>query len=245
LRRWPALLLMMASGFAGLGYQIVWTQQCSSWLGHESAAVLALVSAFLGGLALGGLLLGSRIERSARPVLWYAGCELVVALWSLLLHFLSPPFSDWVLRRMGVQPSAGWHWSLLFGATFWLFFPATAAMGATLPAMERLTACAARDGRSLSALYASNTFGAVLGVLATAFWLIPGVGLAKSAALCIALNLLCALVALAAFPKRLAPVASTTRPELSRSRPLLIRLAVTGFLGIGYEVLVVRLLINL
>ena len=46
---------MMASGFAGLGYQIVWTQQCSSWLGHESAAVLALVSAFLGGLALGGL----------------------------------------------------------------------------------------------------------------------------------------------------------------------------------------------
>src|SRR4051812_13969170 len=40
LRHWPALLLMMASGFAGLGYQIVWTQQCSSWLGHESAAVL-------------------------------------------------------------------------------------------------------------------------------------------------------------------------------------------------------------
>ena len=27
---------MAASGFAGLGYQIVWIQQCSLWLGHES-----------------------------------------------------------------------------------------------------------------------------------------------------------------------------------------------------------------
>ena len=50
-------MLIAASGFAGLGYQIVWTEQCSSWLGHESAAVLAVVAAFFGGLALGGLLL--------------------------------------------------------------------------------------------------------------------------------------------------------------------------------------------
>ena len=36
-----AAALMLASGFAGLGYQIVWTQQNSVWLGHENAAVLA------------------------------------------------------------------------------------------------------------------------------------------------------------------------------------------------------------
>ena len=42
-----ALLLMAASGFAGLGYQIVWTQQFGLVLGHESAAVLAVVAAFL------------------------------------------------------------------------------------------------------------------------------------------------------------------------------------------------------
>src|SRR5215471_11464106 len=46
-----ALAVMVASGFAGLGYQIVWTQQSALWLGHESAAVLAVVAAFFGGLA--------------------------------------------------------------------------------------------------------------------------------------------------------------------------------------------------
>src|SRR5688572_878815 len=59
-----ACALMVASGFAGLAYQIVWTQQSTSWLGHESAAVLAVVAAFFGGLALGALTLGSRIDRS-------------------------------------------------------------------------------------------------------------------------------------------------------------------------------------
>ena len=82
---------MVASGFAGLGYQIVWTQQCALWLGHESAAVLAVVAAFFGGLAAGALTLGPRIERSPRPARWYAGCELVIALWSLLLVFGGRP----------------------------------------------------------------------------------------------------------------------------------------------------------
>ena len=52
---------MAASGFAALGYQIVWTEQCSLWLGHEAAAMLAVVAAFFGGLSLGGLALGARI----------------------------------------------------------------------------------------------------------------------------------------------------------------------------------------
>ena len=98
---------MVASGFAGLGYQIVWTQQCALWLGHESAAVLAVVAAFFGGLAVGAFALGARIERSARPVRWYAGCELVIALWSLLLIVAMPPFSAWALRLTGVAAVAG------------------------------------------------------------------------------------------------------------------------------------------
>ena len=58
---------MVASGFAGLGYQIVWTQQCALWLGHESAAVLAVVAAFFGGLAVGALALGARIAAQPAP----------------------------------------------------------------------------------------------------------------------------------------------------------------------------------
>ena len=62
-----ALMLMTASGFAALGYQIVWTQQSALWLGHEAAGMLAVVAAFFGGLALGALVAGPRIEHSHKP----------------------------------------------------------------------------------------------------------------------------------------------------------------------------------
>jgi spermidine synthase len=232
---------MMASGFAAMGYEIVWTQQSSLWLGHESAAVLAVVAAFFGGLALGGLTLGSRIEASSRPVRWYIGCELVAALWSLVLLVIASPFSGWVVRTIGIQPAPGWQWAIAFCSTFLVLLPATAAMGATLPAMERVTVQLRDQGRSIAALYASNTFGSVLGVLAAAFWLIPGVGLARSAAISMALNLVCGVVALAVFP-RTTHSASALALDLRRARRAVARLAVTGFLGISYEVVVVRVL---
>jgi spermidine synthase len=193
---------MVASGFAGLGYQIVWTQQCALWLGHESAAVLAVVAAFFGGLAVGAFALGARITRSARPVRWYAGCELTIALWSLLLIVAMPPFSAGVLRVTGVQPAPAWQWFAAFAGTFVLLLPATAAMGATLPAMERMIAQApaSSEPHSIAGLYASNTFGAVVGVLAAAFWLVPAIGLARTAAISIALNVLCGVAALVLFP---------------------------------------------
>ncbi len=171
---------MLMSGFAGLGYQMIWTEQCAHWQGHESAAVLAVVAAFFGGLGVGAWTLSGRIENSPHPVRWYAGCELLIALWSLLLAGLMPLFSAWALRLTGVTPTPLWQWSVAFCGTFALLLPATAAMGATLPAMQRIAARLADDGQSIAALYAANTFGAVLGVLGVAFWLIPRVGLSRA-----------------------------------------------------------------
>jgi spermidine synthase len=240
--RWRAsLLLMAASGFAGLGYQIVWTQQCALWLGNESAAVLAVVAAFFGGLAVGALALGPRIEASKRPVRWYAGCELIIASWSLLLALAMAPFSTWALGITGVQPTPAWQWTVAFCGTFFILLPATAAMGATLPAMERVTAQMHTEGRSIAPLYASNTFGAVLGVLAIAFWLAPGLGLVRTAGVCITLNLLCGVTSLVLF-RGLAAAPNQVSGDLLARRGVLARLALTGLLGIGYEVLVVRVL---
>ncbi|MDL2337100.1 MAG: fused MFS/spermidine synthase [Pseudomonadota bacterium] len=238
-RRRVALGLMMASGFAGLGYQIVWTQQCALWLGHETAAVLAVVTAFFGGLALGALALGSRIQGSARPERWYAACEATIAVWSVVLALLMAPISGWVLDLTGPQPSPAWQWAVAFFGTFFVLLPATAAMGATLPAMERVMARLDREGRSIAPLYASNTLGAVVGVLATAFWLVPELGLARTAGVCAAFNVLCAIAAL-----RLSSGAVTrAQPNrCPRAHKLLMQLAITGLLGIGYEVLVVRVL---
>ncbi len=243
---------MAMSGFAGLGYQVVWTEQCAQWQGHESAAVLAVVAAFFGGLGVGALTLGARLENSVRPVHGYAGCELAIAIWSFLLASLMPLFSAWALRLTGLAPTPLWQWSVTFFGTFVLLLPATAAMGATLPAMQRIAARLEGEGQSIAALYAANTFGAVLGVLGVAFWLIPNWGLARSAELCMAINLLCGVASLGAFSRRSeAAVGARARTRTSKrfdanattgARRILFRLATTGLLGIGYEVLVVRVL---
>lgn len=230
---------MVASGFAALGYQIVWTQQGALWLGHEAAAVLAVVAAFFGGLAVGALTLGSRIENSSRPAHWYAACETVIGLWSLALAFLMAPVADGLLGLTGAQPSPVRQWTVAFCGTFFLLLPATAAMGATLPAMERVLARMRRQGTNIAALYAGNTFGAVLGVLGTAFWLVPEFGLVRTAAVCAVLNLLCAAVAFRLFA---GPMHSEPAQEKPTAPGILIVLAITGLLGIGYEVLVVRVL---
>ena len=142
--------LMLASGAAGLGLQIVWTQQASLWLGHESAGVLAVVAAFFGGLALGALLLGARIERSNRPQHWYAACELTIAAWGLLLALSMAPAGGWLLQAMGERPGPLWQWLVAFGGTGLLLLPATAAMGATLPAMARLLSPTAEESRPMA-----------------------------------------------------------------------------------------------
>ena len=248
-RRVPPFILL-GSGFAGLGYQIIWTQQSALWLGHESAAVLAVIAAFFGGLSLGALALGRRLARSAEPARWYAGCELLIAVWSLVITLGLAPVSGWLLGLIGAQPTALWQWSVTFAAAFLMLLPATAAMGVTLPAMERVVARTGNTPQAIAGLYASNTAGAVLGVIAMAFWLLPHWGLTATSLLCIGLNLLCAGLTLAVWRQ---PVGSSHTPQVSdlppaqaiapdAGRAVLWRLAATGFLGIGYEVLVVRVL---
>jgi spermidine synthase len=240
-----ALLLMFASGFASLGYQIVWTQQAALWLGHEAAAVLAVVAAFFAGLAVGALLLGERIARSTHAARWYAGCEIAIGAWSLALAVLLAPVTAGLLDLIGPQPSPLRHWAIAFFGTFILLLPATAPMGATLPAMERLVAGLRRNGSSVAALYAGNTFGAVVGVLAAAFFLVPQLGLLRTAGLCAALNLFCAIATLllmrSSMRQQPTPIESTAI-QPSRSKTSLWLLAATGLLGIGYEVAVVRVL---
>ncbi|HSI56221.1 MAG TPA: spermidine synthase [Ideonella sp.] len=234
---------MAASGFAGLGYQIIWTQQCALWLGHEAAAVMAVVGAFFGGLTVGSWLLAGRIERSRRPGLWYALCEGAIGLWGLVLAVLMPAAGSWLQSLIGLQATGALPWLIAFVGCFVLLLPATMAMGATLPAMQRILSSldiAASNGRAWAALYAANTAGAVAGVLGVALLLVPAVGGVRSVLVCAALNLGVALLAWRVYGGALERPALVERSNGARGP--LIGLFATGLLGIGYELLVVRVL---
>lgn len=242
---WSSVGLVMGlSGFAGLAYQIVWTQQLGTWLGHEIVAVLAVVAAFFGGLALGALALGRRIARSAVPGRWYTALELAIAVWALLLLPLMPHAGAWLTGAIGAEPSAWRHWGLAFGGSFVLLLPATAAMGATLPAMERLLGRLRDEGYAIGGLYACNTAGAVVGTLTAAFVMAPALGLDAAAVVAAAANLLCAVLAWRHWGAAALRFPTTPLPGKQPPwRPSLAwKLGLSGLLGIGYEVVVVRVL---
>lgn len=237
-------VLMILSGVAGLGYQIVWTRMLAIGLGHEVYAVLAVVAAFFAGLALGALALDGAIARSRRPGLWYAGLEALIGGWSLALIWLAPRANGWIAEAMGPAPDEATRWGVAFLGAFLLLAPATLAMGATLPAAERVYARQRQSARAIGGLYAANAAGAMIGALGTAAVIAPALGFSATLALFAALNLFCA-GAMLIGPAR----GEAARPALPAaiagrgpSLGILAALFFTGLIGIGFEVAAVRAL---
>ena len=241
------LLVMAASGCAALGYQIVWTQQFGLLLGHEGAAALAVVAALFGGLSLGAATLGGAIARSAHPARWYAGCEAAMGLWALGLTAAMPAAGELFNTVLGANPSASRQALVTFGGSFLLLLPSTLAMGATLPAMDRLLIQLRTGAGQLPALYAANTLGGMVGVLAAALWWLPAWGLHTTALVCALLNAACATAVLCVpkFSELSVCTLATQKiaaPLTPKGRWLAVVLALTGLLGIAYEVVALRAL---
>jgi len=250
----PSLLhsIVILSGFAGLGYQMLWSRMLAAALGHEIVAVLAVVAAFFVGLSLGAFVLGQRLQRSSQPARWYAAMELAIALWALLVLLVLPHYTQLIPQLIGAEPGPWRHWGIAFASSLLLLLPATAAMGATLPALERIASALVNNTQdtqqhTVAGLYASNTLGAVAGTLLTTFFLIPAFGHGDTLLLLVGINLLCALASLALLryarplPAAIPVYDHNTNEPFPRLRLLSI-LFITGWLGIGYEILMVRLL---
>ena len=201
-------------------------------------ALLAVVAAFMAGMAIGAWGISKRAPRS--PAHWYGWLEIAIGLWACATTALIPIANGAAWKWIGVQPSVTWHWFVAFAVPFVVLLPATAAMGATLPVIERFVAPLTRSGRSVGALYAANTLGAVTGVLCSTFLILPQLGLRRTLFIFAALNLSCGLAALLARDRR--QDIDLLRKDPVAPRRLWATLFVTGLLGIGYEVVGVRVL---
>lgn len=236
--------LLIASGLAGLGFQVVWTRWFGLGLGHEMAGVIGVVGAFFLGLSVGAWLLDRPIARSARPGMWYVGLEVVIGVWALACVGLIPLADELAAALLGTAPTPLAHGLVATLVPALTLLPATVAMGATLPAMERF---AARGGseRIVGGLYAANTAGAMVGTLAITFAVLPGLGFRATAMVLAGLNFACAGAAMAIGAGRVVEVPEAPGPDGAATpggRRLRVTLFATGLLGIAYETLGVRML---
>jgi len=199
--RWNQRLLIsglfLFSGAAALVYQVVWMRKLALIFGASQPAVSIVLSAFMAGLALGGVAGGRIAERVRRPLRSYALLEAGVALAALVLPFLldlvQRVYVAAAMRSEEVTTSIN---VMRAGLAFFVLVLPTLFMGATLPVLVRAVVrrFAEFDAR-LAWLYGLNTAGAVLGAAAAGFLLLPQLGVRNTQALAIAANLCIALVA--------------------------------------------------
>src|SRR5262245_59641744 len=164
-------VLFFLSGISGLTFQIVWFRRLALIFGVTSYALGIVLAAFMFGLAIGSVSGGWAADRARNPLKLYGLTELAIAIAGLgVLPLIG------VVQRLyvSVAPEFGEHLQTLTAVRFALSFlamvPATVCMGATLPIGVR--AADRSTPRAISGLYAANTAGAVVGVLAAGFLLL-------------------------------------------------------------------------
>ncbi len=210
--------LYAISGFVSLGYQVAWLRIYVDRFGSTDLTFVLVLCNFIGGLGVGSLA-SRRVSQwlaswVTSPLARYGVFELAVSAATLLTvaaaGFPADAFGafPYVLRDGVHEPTLAVQAAKVALATLCVFVPCF-FMGVTFP----LLCHAFRDeARFPSLLYAWNTLGACLGVLAAEFVLIPRLGHDTMFAALIAVNAALGLLFVAAG-SRIATPSSAGAPS--------------------------------
>lgn len=193
-KRWllpVAMLCLLFSGVAGLVYEIVWSRYLALFLGHASYAVVAVLVAFMGGLALGNYAIGVLADRTPRPLFWYAWVEIGIGVYALFFPlYYGFCYDSFLALARHLQPGATGLLAIKFLFSLLTILVPTVLMGGTLPLLIRLLAQSLGEVRQqVAALYFVNSAGGVLGVWLAGFWWIESLGLETTVLAAAVMNL--------------------------------------------------------
>ncbi len=248
------------SGFAALLYQTAWMRQFSLVFGTSELAVAAVLSAYMGGLAVGSAIAAKWVDRIRRPVLFYGLLEAGIAISALLVPWLLQLTHGLYVAVFGGQPepvdASGLGQSFFYlGTAFIVLMIPTSFMGATLPLLTKYVVRSDEQvGPRVGLLYATNTMGAVGGTVVAGFLLLPMLGLKGTVYVGVAVNLLVFLIAAliaravanvrteSAAPQTTLSNAGNNTTGLSKRHLILPLMLLSGANSFVYEVLWTRLL---
>jgi spermidine synthase len=187
------------SGATALVYQVVWLRMLGLVFGHTVYAVTTVLAAFMGGLALGSFLFARKSARIGNLIRAYGWLEIGIGVYCALMPFLFWAASALYLslhRAFGFSYDTFNLVQLALG--FALLLVPTTLMGGTLPVLSQALVRQERGlGQKVGALYATNTFGAVVGVVLTGYLVLPALGTRWTVAIAAAMNLGVGALALA------------------------------------------------
>jgi len=170
-------LTIALSGLTALGAQVVWTRVLSLLLGASVYTFSIILAVFLLGLGLGSSA-GSLLSRGRRnPLVMLGWCQflLVVAIaWAAFS--IDAWLPHWPVYPV-LSPYPWITFQLDLARCLWAVLPAACLWGASFPLALAAAAPAHEDsGRTVGAVYAANTLGAIIGAVAFSIVVIPEIG---------------------------------------------------------------------
>ena len=244
-QRWlPALLLLfVGSGCAALIYEVVWFQLLQLSVGSSAVSLGILLGIFMGGMCLGSLLLPRLINPRHHPLKVYAGLELGIGLFGVVVLYAVPVIGEWYTRIAGTG-SANVILRALVASI--CLVPPTVLMGATLPAVARWVEATPTGVSWLGYFYAGNLAGAVGGSVLAGFYLLRVYDMPTATFVAVGLNALVSALALAIATRVPYAARETTRPETlfatGNTRFVYVSIALSGLTALGSQVVWARVL---
>lgn len=179
---WFLLGVAFFTGASSFIYEIGWIRMLSLVLGSASHAFELMLSAFITGLAFGGLWIRKRIDTAAAPAMLLGYIQLAMggaAIATLPLHNLSFDLVAWLLQAAPKNDGGYALFNLVrYGISALIMFPAAFCAGMTLPLVTRiLCAHAGQQERAIGLVYSANTLGAISGLAFAVMIGLPLVGL--------------------------------------------------------------------
>lgn len=243
-------LLFAISGFSGLIYESIWSHYLKLFLGHAAYAQSLVIAIFMAGMAAGSWIASKYSGRWKNLLLGYAVVEGVIGVMGLLFHSTFVQVTD--IAYYAILPKT--HSIPLVHTVKWtiaclLILPQSILLGMTFPLMSAgiIRSFPERPGASLAMLYFTNSLGAAIGVLTSAFLLIELVGLPGTVLTAGLINVLLAVIVWQLVKGRsaLAKTESIERrhaPAGSWHILLLIVALLTGMASFIYEIGWIRML---
>ena len=168
------------TGAASFMYELGWIRMLSMVLGSSTHSFELMLSAFIFGLAFGGLYVRRRIE-GVEDLARYLGWIMLVmggfAALTIVGYRSMFDFMAWALTAFARTGSGYTAFNIVSQAIAALVMvPATFCAGMTLPLLTRALMRAGVGERAIGRVYALNTVGAIAGVLLTIHVLLPALG---------------------------------------------------------------------
>lgn len=262
MNRIPQFLLFVVlffSGVSALIYQIVWIRKFGLVFGVDVFTMATVLSAFMGGLALGSLIFGRLVDKVKSPLRLFMLLEFGIGLFAILFPFTFKGLINFytpIIQKFGLSDYSGQIVKFIFSFAY-LLIP-TILMGGTLPVIFKYFVKQLKNlGWHVSSLFAINNLGAVIGCFFAGFVLIKTFGLTTSLYIAASINLINAIIVFLVFknipgqkgsPGDDKDTSDTGDENNKLSKPLLRLVlwifAIEGFATLAYEVIWTRIFIG-